>query len=357
MGSLWVRAGRQAYDIIKQGGFSLDRIGAYLGPAVGPRWLLASGFDLALLKGEFLGRRRPLWLIGASAGAWRFAAWLQPEPVKSYEALREAYIEASYSRTDTPEAILQKLRGIIDAYIEDDALPFALASKRYRLAVMTCRARHLLAAERGWLQKAGLGLCFAANAFHPALMRAFVQRVVFYYGPKPPDFCLRKGFGGVHVPLSEVNFKAALLASGAVPAVVAGVRDIFEAPDGVYRDGGLMDYHVNQDYSAAGGLTLLFHHQERIIPGWMDRGFDRRRPSGEELASVVMVYPSEEFIARLPGGKVPDRADLTAFLDDPAARIERWRRAVALAEPLGEEFLELVASGRLKDVVEELPGR
>jgi hypothetical protein len=205
------------------------------------------------------------------------------------------------------------------------------------------------------VQKAGFILGFPANALHPSLVHRFAERVVFYYGAQPPDFCLRKGFRGRFFPLSEVNFKAAVVASGAIPIAVAGVRDIFGAPDGVYRDGGLIDYHINQDYRTRnGGLTLFFHHQERIIPGWMDKGLKRRRPPEGFLDSVVMVYPSEGFVESLPDGRIPDRGDFETFIDDPATRIANWRRTVALSESLGEEFLELIAGGRLQDVVERL---
>jgi hypothetical protein len=355
MDTIRVKAGRLAYELIRAGGFNLDRIGTYFGPAGGPRWLIASGFDLTLLKEGLLGRTRPVWLVGASAGAWRFAAWLQPEAIKSYRALMDAYISATYGRKDTPGTVLQSLIAIINASIEDDALPFALASKRYRLAILTSRTGHLLASERPWIQKAGFVLCYLANAVHPSLIYRFAERVVFYCGPQPPDFCQRKGFRGRFIPLSEVNFKSAVIASGAIPIAVAGVRDIFDAPDGVYRDGGLIDYHINQDYAMrGGGMTLFFHHQERIIPGWMDKRLTKRRPPERFLDTVVMVYPSEDFVATLPEGRIPDRGDFATFVDDPATRIANWRRAVELSAPLGEEFLELIASGRLKDVVERL---
>ena len=350
-----VRAGKQAYELIREGGFSLDRIATYFGPAGGPRWLIASGFDLTLIREGALGNRQPVWLVGASAGAWRFAAWLQPEAEQSYRALTEAYIRATYGRKETPETILQSLSAIIDSYIAADALPFALANKRYRLAVLTSRAEHLTASDRPWVQKTGFILGFLANALHPSLVHRFAERVVFYQGARPPDFCLRKGFRGRFFPLSEVNFKAAVIASGAIPLAVAGVRDIFGAPDGVYRDGGLIDYHINQDYRMQnGGLTLFFHHQERIIPGWLDKGLKRRRPPAGFLDSVVMVYPSEGFVETLPNGRIPDRGDFKTFIDDPATRIANWRRAAALSGPLGEEFLELIAGGRLQDVVERL---
>ena len=350
-----IRAGRKAFDIIQDNGFSLDGIGTYFGPAGGPRWLTAGGFDLTLLREGALGRRQPVWLVGSSAGAWRFAAWLQPEAEKSYLALREAYITAGYTRSDTPGTILESLTGIVNSYIEDDALSFALASKRYRLAILTARGKNLTAFEQPWLQKAGFALCFLANAVHPSLMHRFAERVVFYYGPRPPDFCLRKGFRGRSIALNETNFKSAVIASGAIPVAVAGVRDIFNAPDGLYRDGGLIDYHINQDYTTRdNGLTLFFHHQQRIIPCWMDKRLKRRKPPDSFLDSVVMVYPSESFVAGLPGGRIPDRSDFTTYIDDPATRIANWRRTVELSAPLGEEFLELIESGRLKDVVDRI---
>jgi hypothetical protein len=48
---------------------------------------------------------------------------------------------------------------------------------------------------------------------------------------------------------------------------------------------------------------------------------------------------------------VPDRDDFKTFIDHPATRIENWRQAVHLAEPLGEQFLELVESGKIRNIV------
>ncbi len=51
----------------------------------------------------------------------------------------------------------------------------------------------------------------------------------------------------------------AALATGALPYVVSGVENIPGAPPGVYRDGGLMDYQLNQDYDAPEGtISHLF---------------------------------------------------------------------------------------------------
>jgi hypothetical protein len=355
MDTIKIKAGRKAYQMIKDGGFDFDRVTGYFGPAAGPRWLVASGFDLALLRQGALGRSRPVSLIGASAGAWRFAAWVQPEPEKSYRTLMEKYITTTYTRADTAATVLKSLHTIIDAYLEDDALPFAMASKQYRLAVLTVLSKHLLASELRIVQALGLGLFFLFNALNRQSIHRFFERVVFYQGAKPPSFCLAKTFRGKFVPLTEVNFKHAVMASGAIPLVIGGVRNIFGAPMGIYRDGGMIDYHINQSYAAKDDDILLFFlHQERIVPGWMDKKLKRRRPPDAFLDNVLMVHLSEAFVEKLPYGKVPDRGDFKTFIDDPAARIQYWRQAVEQAAPLGEQFLELVAGGRIRDVVEPL---
>ncbi len=352
MDSIRVKAGKRAFEVIQDGGFHLDRITTYFAPATGPRWLVATGFDLTLMKSGLLGQSRPVTLIGASAGAWRFAAWTQPEPEKSYRTLMDAYITTSYKRAETPAAILQSMQDIMNTYLEDDALPFALANKKYRLAIITARAKNLVSSETKWIQQIGLGICFLLNAVDRAYLHNFAERVVFYNGPKPPYFCLRPDYRGRFIPLTEINFKHAVMASGAIPLVIAGVRNIYGAPVGVYRDGGLIDYHLTNHYAPKDDdVTLFFNHQERIIPGWLDKKLSYRKPPENILDNVLMVYPSEGLIDGMPGGKVPDRGDFTTFIDHPAKRIESWRQAVHLAEPLGKQFLELVESGKIRDVV------
>ena len=117
MNPIRVKAGKKAYALIKDRGFHFDLVTTYYAPAAGPRWLVASGFDLALLQNGVLGQSQPVSLIGASAGAWRFAAWVQPEPEKSYRTLMEKYITTTYTRNDNSATVLKSLRAIIDAYL------------------------------------------------------------------------------------------------------------------------------------------------------------------------------------------------------------------------------------------------
>ena len=350
-----VKAGEKAFEVIRDNGFDFDQVRVYAGPAVGPRWLVASGFDLTMIEKGLLGRTFPALLTGASAGAFRLAAWLQPEPEKSYRNLMAAYIGADYRRGDGPRQLCGEMQKVIDSYLDSDALPFALANKRYRLALVTARAMNLAASEIKPIQRLGVGLAFLGNALSASLLRWFYEQVVFYYSPIPPKFCLGKDFRGRTIPLNAANFKAAVLASGAIPLVIAGVRNIFSAPTGVYRDGGLFQYHYNQDYGVKDGeFVLFFHHQEALVPGWLDKKLKYRRTPPSYLENSVMVFPTDEFVSRLPEGKVPERDDVVALMDEPDMRKQRWREAVRLSAGLGEDFLELVESGRIRQAVERL---
>ncbi len=355
MSRLRIKAGKKAYEIIKDGGFNFDAVSAYFGAAVGPRWLVSSGFDLTLLAQGLLGRAKAVNLIGTSAGAWRFAAWIQPQAVESYRKFISAYISVSYTRKDTPATILEKFSHIINEYIENDALPFALANKQYRLSVITSRSRGLVASEKLLLQKSALAVCYIMNFFSRNNLYHFADRVVFYNGSKPPHFCYQPQFHGRYVRISEANFKFAVMASGAIPLVVAGVRNIFGAPRGVYRDGGLIDYHLSHQFAAGENeLVLFFHHQERIIPGWLDKKIIRRVPDDQTLNNVVMVFPSQRFIETLPDKRVPDRDDFLTYIDNSRQRIENWNKVVELSAPLGEDFLELVESGKIREMIERI---
>jgi hypothetical protein len=356
MERLCIRAGKRALEMIRDGGFHFDRITTYVGPGVGPRWLAASGFDLALLRGgNLLSKSRPVLLAGSSAGAWRFAAWLQPEPEKSYLRLLDAYIGIPCDRRSTPASLKKSLQEVINAYLENDAIPFALAHDQYRLAVTTARGKNLIASETPWIQKSGLALCHVLNRLNRNHLFRFFERVIFYSGPRPPQFCLRPGFRGMAVPLTEVNFKHAVLASGAIPLVIEGVTDVYGAPRGVYRDGGIIDYHLDHNYAVKeDDVTLLFHHEDRIIPGWLDKNIKGRRPASEALDNLLMIYPSPQLVETFPGGKLPDRDDFLTFIDDAAGRILKWRKVVEICAPLGEEFVEQVQSGKIRGVVEPL---
>lgn len=69
------------------------------------------------------------------------------------------------------------------------------------------------------------------------------------------------------------------------------------------------------------------------------------------LANVVLLSPSPEWVATLPGSKIPDRSDFMAFGDDHDARERLWTRATAESGRLAEEFEALT----LQPSVEAMP--
>ncbi|MDD5474903.1 MAG: hypothetical protein PHU03_00140 [Syntrophales bacterium] len=350
-----IRAGADIYEMIRDDGLSFDHVSKVVGPAVGPRWLLACGFDLALIKARVLGRQNPVTLAGSSAGALRFAAWIQPEPEKAYDRLIDSYISMNFTREDTPSSILEKITMVIDSYVENDALPFIIASKKYRMAITTARARHLASSENKIFQASALFAAGILNFISPSWLSLFFEPIVFYSGYMPPAFCRTNDYSGVSIPLNEANFKRALLASSAVPLAVSGVKNIYGAPTGTYRDGGLVDYHGNHNHVNDGiGVAILLHHQERLIPTWLDRYLKKRTLPEAWTRNLLVISPGNEFIEKLPGGRIPDRGDFKLFVDNPAERMKQWRKVVAASSILGEWFLECVESGKIRSVVRKL---
>jgi len=134
---------------------------------------------------------------------------------------------------------------------------------------------------------------------------------------------------------------------------MSGVRNIPGAPEGVYRDGGLLDYHLDLPYQQP-GIILYPHFTDRVVPGWFDKTLPWRRGDASRLQDVVLVSPSPDYLATLPDRKLPDRKDFEKYVGDDAGRERAWRRAISESDRLGDEFLELVESGRLLDRIQPL---
>jgi hypothetical protein len=125
------------------------------------------------------------------------------------------------------------------------------------------------------------------------------------------------------------------------------VPDVPGAPPGAYWDGGLTDYHLHWRYDGlASGLALYPHFQASVIPGWLDKSLRRRHRATPALDRLVVLAPRDEWIASLPGGRLPDRSDFQRYGRDLSGRQAVWRRAMAESQRLADEFAALVESGR-----------
>jgi hypothetical protein len=126
---------------------------------------------------------------------------------------------------------------------------------------------------------------------------------------------------------------------------LTGVQNIHGAPPGVYRDGGVIDYHLDLPLGEPDRLTLFPHFFEQLTPGWFDKRLRWRRHNPLHLDRTIIVCPSAEFIARLPGGKIPDRTDFVRMT--PSRRVAAWRTTIDACRELADDLNDVLEHDRL----------
>jgi hypothetical protein len=347
--SLVIRAGAQALAHIRKQGLSPADVGIIPGAAGGPKALGLQGLDIALF-GEWLPRSpRVRALIGASIGAWRSACICMPDPAKSLRQLGELYTGLNFPKGIAIGQISQICESMLDELLKgrDEAI---LTAPNYRLNIMIVQALGTLASDQRRTLSLGLGAVIRDNLIaRSRLIRHFSRIVAHDLRQKPPLDDLND-FPTQYHALRPDNLRQSLLASGSIPLVMEGVRDIPGFDSGTYRDGGLLDYHLDLPYRG-NDIVLYPHFIERVIPGWFDKGVFWRKANAYNLRNVVLIAPSRSYLERLPNRKLPDRKDFTRYAADPATRQRHWHTAMAESQRLGDEFLELAESGQLKDRV------
>jgi len=349
---LTIRAGKRALARIRTHGLDPSDIEIVPGAAGGPKGVGISGLDRAIF-GEWLpaapGVRH---LIGASIGAWRFAAACRADSVAALDEFARIYTEQTYpsrpTRRFVSDAFRTMLAGLFAGREEE-----VLSHPHYRLHILAVRGRWPLTRDSAFTTPLGFGM---ANALGRRHLARFLERAIFHDSRQHPAF-FRTGsrfdaFNTHEIALGRGNLVEALLASASIPLVVQGVSDIPSAPSGTYWDGGIIDYHLHLPYHQSSGLVLYPHFMDRIVPGWLDKGLPWRHARGEWLDNVILVAPSRDYLAKLPHGKLPDRRDFRRFDRDDAGRMKYWRAAIAESERLGAAFLEFA---RRPDPAQVLP--
>lgn len=354
--NLTLFAGKTALGILRDEGLRPERVSTVASAAGGPKWLVLNGLDRALFGAFFQDRTTPLHLVGSSIGAWRFAALAQPDPLAALERLERAYICQRFRRRPSPARVTQESLWVMGRYLPEAAIPRILAHPVCRLTMVTVRSRRLTACRRPLPLSAGLAGAAVANLLGRRWLSLFFDRVLFHDPRALPPFAPVDRFATCRVPLGPKNFRRALLASGSIPLVMEGVAGIEKAPFGVYRDGGVIDYHLDLPYSGADGLVLFPHYTRRVIPGWLDKSLSWRTPNARHMDRVLLVAPSRRFVASLPLGKITDRNDFYLFEGADARRMDYWRTVAARSRELADEFMDLVASGRIRERVRPFPG-
>lgn len=350
--ALSFRAGPGALHAIREHGFSAELVGTMAGASGGAKWLVLSKLDRVVAATLVPRLRAPVYLIGSSIGAWRFACYAQAEPVQAIERFEEAYLGQTYSEAPDRDEITAKSREILGYALGATGTAEILSHPLFRTNVMTVRSRHVTASEQPAVLVPGLLAAAALNAVSRRSLGAFFERVLFYDSRDLPPFFDASGFPMSHVELTEANLEDAIVATGSIPMVLAGVRDIAGAPPGVYRDGGVIDYHLDLPQSEPGRLTLYLHFIDRIVPGWFDKKLSWRKPDPANVDRTILVSPSREFVARLPYAKIPDRRDFVNF--EREERVRAWRTVVDMCDELAEEFHEVLDTGKLAARLEPL---
>jgi hypothetical protein len=338
--------------MVRERGLRAEDVDVVPGAAGGPKWLVLEGLD-RFLFGELLRqpRSRPLHLIGASIGSWRTTCMALRDPAAGIERLREGYIEQHYTKKPTPAEVTGVIRAILDGMLGETGEEEVLTHPWARLHVITAACRGLAASERAPLQMLGLAAAAACNLVSRRALRFSMRRVVFNTAGDDSPFRALADLPTEHRPLTRENLRPALLASGSIPMVLQGVPIAGATPE-IHRDGGVIDYHLDLDFGRGPGLVLYPHFYPHVVPGWFDKGLGWRRASWRNFGRALMLAPTPEFVARLPGGKIPDRSD---FYRMPGAeRVRVWRGVVAAGAQLADELRELLATGRLADAVQPL---
>lgn len=324
----------------------MDRVGTIAGASGGAKWLSLSQLDRVILDTVVPRLQGPVHLIGTSIGAWRFACYAQADPVAAIARFEDAYIEQSYSDDPDIHEITSKSREILGVILGEAGTGEILTHPLFRTHVMAVRARHVAALEQRALLGMSLILAASLNAISRKTLGWFYERALFFDARDLPPFFDVDGLPLQRVMLRSENIEDAIVATGSIPLVLSGVRDIAGAMPGVYRDGGVIDYHLDLPTSEPDRLTLYPHFFPRIVPGWFDKRLSWRRPDPINIDRTILISPSDEFAATLPNGKIPDRTDFQTF--SPSERVRLWRDVVAACERLADELHDVIENGKLE---------
>ena len=355
MKNLLFFAGKKAYKKIVENGLSPDDVKVCVSASGAAKWLSIYGLDKAVFGCWLNKRSTPVNFFGTSIGAWKFAAACMDDPDSAFDRLADAYINQRYGKTTTPDEVSEVGRGIMESFIPDDKIFEILNHPKYRLSFSAARCRNFTGRKNFFQELAYLLRAGALNVINRNFLGKYFERTFFMDKRDLPYYSSLDTFPLNKVFLTEKNLKKALTASGSIPVVMNGVTDIEGAPSGVYIDGGMIDYHPFFDFTGNDEDIVLYHHfYDYLIPGWFDKKFFWRRAKSRDLENVLLLAPSAEFVSSLPDGRIPDRKDFQRLEGKDDLRISNWIKAKNKSLVLGEEFLEAVETGKIRDLVVEI---
>jgi len=305
------------------------------------------------LFGEFFADRTdPLYTLGSSAGAWRMCCLAMAQPVAAIERLAERYSHETYSQQPTITEITDKAREMLQSVLGERGISEIVSNPVFKTHIIADRCKGPGSSQNRALQTMTLGSAALANAISRKSLSFFFQRAVFSTcGPDSPWAGLQD-IDTQQIILTAANLGQAMMASGSIPFVLSGERNIPGAPAGLYWDGGITDYHFDFPSKVGDALVLYPHFSPRVVPGWFDKHLPWRKPTAVNFQNVVLIAPSAEFVSRLPYGKIPDRTDFQKF--DYPSRLQYWQKSLDQSRLIADDFAEMVQSGKGLDKIKPL---
>ena len=354
MKALRLIAGKTAKARIAEHGLSPELVRMVVGASGGPKWLVLLGLD-RFVFGEWLAKsEHTVDLVGSSIGAWRLANAAHPDAAKMMERFIELYFQFRSEDAASPSQLTKASYDFLDKLYEGGEAARIVSNEKRNLNIVTVRNKKLTAASSKWREGAGVLAAAGANTIGRRRLAKYFDRVVFHTGKNVACPKAWEDFGRTDVKLLPQALADVLMASGSIPLVTEPITNIPGAPAGLYRDGGVIDYHFDVPWTLEQGIVLYPHFYSRIVPGWFDKRRISRWARGPVWDHMLMLAPSDEFVASLPGEKIPERSNFTDMTDKD--RWTYWRKVTLESERLAGEFSELLENpAKLMDNMEDAP--
>lgn len=341
-----IYAGKTALKTLQAEGFKPELFTNFLGASGGPKWFSLFGLDKYIFGEFFKNRQEPLNIIGSSAGSFRAACFAQKDPVAAIERLAKTYAETVYSDKAGPAEITQSARELLDVLFGTNGVKEVINNPIFKAHFIVAKSKGFGASENKMIQGAGLVSSYILNRIDRKLLASQFDRYIYQPQDSRLDIFDQCDFKTRKIFFTEENIKQALLASGSIPMVMEGIRNIPNSPIGIYRDGGLIDYHFDFMIKSE-GLTLYPHFNPNPKAGWFDKGLSRK-VSPENYDKIVMICPSQRFIHSLPYQKIPDRSDFKKM--EAGLRINYWKTVLSEAEKLSDSFHDFLSSKNMTGI-------
>ena len=343
MSALEIYAGPVARERIAREGLHPDMFSLMLGASGGPKWFVLYGLDRYLFGEFFAGRAKPLMTMGSSAGAWRLCCLGTSNPLRAIDELARRYSGQTYSAEPTEQEITAKMRNMLVDVLGPGGAAEIANNKIFQTHIIADRCKGIANSGSKTMQKLALGGSALTNVLSRRTLSWFFQRTIFTNMGDVTPFSQLNDLDTAISPLMETNVIDAMIASGSIPFILEGVRDIEGAASGLYWDGGITDYHFDMPFTELDGLVLYPHFSPRVVPGWFDKMLRWRRPPVQHFDNVVLLTPSAEWTASLPSAKIPDRTDFERYSE--AERLQKWQQVLDASHQLAGEFSDLISGG------------